>query len=95
MRNIRYSYMTNLKFKNGPYFFLNKGGGGHYSVLAYQAGAGDTDTGDDEYRNSDCIVDRMNVYKGGFCKYLSIPTYMSAAISTGKITTYANHHGSS
>ena len=34
-----------------PIFLYEQGGGGHYSALAYQAGTGDTDTGDDEYRN--------------------------------------------
>ena len=46
--------------------------------------AGDADTGDDEYRNSDCVVDAMNVYKKGFCKYLSLPTYMSKDDIHGK-----------
>ena len=72
-----------------PIFLFEQG---HYRALAYQAGAGDTDTGDDEYRNSDSIVDRMNVYKEGFCSYSLI---CPQVISTGKITTYANHHGSS
>ena len=86
-KNVISKHILRIKFPRScceikrPLFLLRQGG--KYSALAYKTGTYDTDAGEsEEYQNSECLYDKMNVYKEGFCKYLSLSTYMSSDSDT-------------
>ena len=92
---LTYEYINSNQSKNSykrPLFLLRQGG--KYSALAYKTGTYDTDAGkSEEYQNSECSYDKMSVYTEGFCKYLSLSTYMSSDSDTKENDVCKNNMG--